>query len=129
MSEYNKSLQEWNNNREYEKELNIKSIKSIIANSWTPDFKIINSINKEKSHFEKIVKILENMWIISWKEDLANKIKELKNSKKENENIAKYSLDEIGIAIPEYINDNNKVVKLKSIHKQTISRILEKNNK
>jgi hypothetical protein len=28
MSEYNKSLQEWNNNRKYEKELNIKSIKS-----------------------------------------------------------------------------------------------------
>ena len=126
MSEYNKSLQESNNNREYIKELNIKSIKKIISNSWTPDLEIKNSKNKQKTHFEKISKILEEMNIISWKEDLANKIKKLRKTTKEWEWITKFSLDEIWIAIPEYINENKPIQKLSSIHKQTISRILKK---
>ena len=125
MSEYNKSLQESNNNREYNKQLNIKSIKKIISETWTPDLKIENSENKQKTHFEKIAKKLEEINIISWKEDLANKIKKLRETKN-LEWTAKFSLDEIWIAIPEYIYENNPSEKLKSIHKQTISRILKK---
>jgi len=125
MSEYNKSLQESNNNREYNKQLNIKSIKKIISEKWTPDLEVENSENKQKTHFEKIAKKLEEMNIISWKEDLANKINKLRETKNW-EWIAKFSLDEIWIAIPQYITDNNQSEELKSIHKQTISRILKK---
>jgi ActR/RegA family two-component response regulator len=66
------------------------------------------------------------MSMISWKDDLAIKLNNLRNNYNTKWEKIEYSLDEIGIAISEYINKTNHLDVPVQLHKQTVSRILEK---
>jgi aldehyde:ferredoxin oxidoreductase len=127
MGFYNQQLKEWNNDREYNKKVNINHLKTII-NTWVPNLEIKNKKNNNKTNFEKIVTLLENRSKISWRDDLAKKISNLRNNCNIKWEGIKYSFSEIATAISEYINENNSLTESMEIHKQIISRIIDREN-
>ena len=113
---YNNWLLKWNNKRLEKKEEKKSELVSNI-NNWNSNFSYIENNQLWNTKFEETVRSLVKLWSVSWKDDLAAKIYELHSNW--------FSLGQISESLCKFIA-YSKIDKEIKIHKQSISRIIDK---